>query len=459
MPKFPPILHSTLLVALTFLSLVSVRATEWLLDYDVTEELRIESTDANTPAETSRRSFHQSVALAPSHLVVKDDRQQLIRDFASRRYHLINPATATYDTFSLFAFVDLLEAELANRNALGAGMRAADVSAMATQFSRFDNETNLRLESLPHPQNPAEPVIEETTVESALEFRHDGHLVARFTPSNTALPSDLQPRLASYLAYTFELHPKIRRRIVASSQIPQELRFTSRTGNRFTTTTLRLRSAASSSTNTSLLPPNAAPANRPDDPVLQLLAHIRRAEQTTPPASREETLAFVRSALDANRPLDALLALIEHQLQTGESIGEELRRLRKRFDSDPGCRTYRGAFDQSSKEACEASLAANATLDRSGLARAHMLELQRANHLARLGRAAEARESYLLVLRANPFHAGALHDLGALLARSWDHPKAWLCWDTARRLYPRHPMLKSIAEREQQLLSRYPEFF
>jgi|GEM_PF-6121717 hypothetical protein len=459
MPKFPPILHPALFVALTFLGLVSAHADEWLLDYDVTEELRIESTDADTPSETTTHSFRQFVALAPDHLVVKDDRQHLIRDFTRRRYHLINPATATYDTFSLFAFVDFIEAELANRNALGAGMRAAAVDAMATQFSRFDNETNLRLESLPHPQNPGEPVIEETAVESALEFRHDGNLVARFTPSNTSLPPHLQPRLASYLAYTCSLHPKIRRRILASGQIPQELRFTSRTTNRLTTTTLRLRAAAPSPTDTPLLPPNVTLAHHPDDPVLQLLAYIHRAEQTTPPASREETLAFVRSALDANRPLDALLALIEHQLQTGESIGEELRRHRKRFDSDPACRTYRGAFDQSSREACEASLAANATLDRSGLTRAHMLELQRANHLARLGRAAEARESFLLVLRANPFHTGALHDLGALLARSWDHPKAWLCWDTARRLYPRHPMLKSIAEREQQLLSRYPEFF
>ena len=53
----------------------------------------------------------------------------------------------------------------------------------------------------------------------------------------------------------------------------------------------------------------------------------------------------------------------------------------------------------------------------------------------------------------------ALHDLGLLLAHSWQQPHAWLCWDIARRVYPQHPMLKEIAARERILQSRYPDFF
>lgn len=459
MRPFPQLISPIVVTGLALLCVASARADEWLLTYAVSEEQQIGSPDGKTPPENKTRSYQQVVALAENYLVAQDDRQKLIRDFMNRRYRVVDSSTQTYEEWSLFAFVDFLEAELANRNALGAGMRAAKVEPMAAQFTRFDNETALRLESLPHPRNPAEPIIEEAIVENGVELRHDERIVARFTLSHTSLPSHLQHRFANYVAHTWAIHPKIRRAILASGKIPQELRFTVRDVNKITTTTLRLLSAKVSTTDSSVLPPNVAPASHRDDPIFQLLADIRRAEQTERRTSREEMLDFAESSIDAKRPLDAYMALLEYHLQTGEPITEELRRYRKRFESDSVCRTYRRAFDQSSKAACEASLAANASLDRSGLIHAHMLELQRANLLERLGKPSEAKDNFIVVLRANPFHAGALHDLGMLLARSWEHPKAWLCWDTARRLYPEHFMLKSITQREQQLLSRYPDFF
>ena len=63
------------------------------------------------------------------------------------------------------------------------------------------------------------------------------------------------------------------------------------------------------------------------------------------------------------------------------------------------------------------------------------------------------------MLRANPYHAGALHDLGMLYLRSYDHSKAWLCWDAARRLYPSHPLMSDVIRIEQEVLKNQPDFF
>lgn len=452
-----PLLALTLVF--TGAAAVPVRAAEWVLVYRVTDEVTITSPEANVPPRTEHRAYTETIALTPTCLVVQDDRQKQIRDFAHRRWITLNLADQTFDDWPLCGLVDFLAAELNNRNALGAGLRAAKIDQASLQFERFDSETELRLESAPHPRNAPAPRIEQVNVGQVIEFRHGDRTVVRFTPSDTTLPAAFQPRFVNFLAYHCAIHPQIRAALVAAQVLPRELVFTSNNLNRRTTTTMELTSASLESTDHRQLPPAATPALHGGEPVFALIAKVREAERTGHRPTRTEAIAFADAAIAAGRPLDGLMALLEFGLQSGEQLGAEIRQRRATFALDAACTRYLQAFAQSSQAECEQGLAANAMLSRDHLQRGYMLDLQRANHLDRLHRVDEALACYVKVIEANPFHAGALHDLGLLLANTYEHIQAWLCWDTARRLYPDHPMFRDITEREHRLVATCPDFF
>ena len=87
-----------------------------------------------------------------------------------------------------------------------------------------------------------------------------------------------------------------------------------------------------------------------------------------------------------------------------------------------------------------------------------MLDLHRADLLQALGRGRRdittateqqqqtltAEKLFLAVLTANPFLAGAYHDLGALYDQTFRSEMAWLCFDTGRQLSPDHFLFKDI---------------
>ena len=434
-------------------------AAEWVLTYAVTDEVTIASPDEATPPRRETRSFTQTVTLGEDTVAVQDDRRTMIYRISTRRVLNVSGEHNTYQDWSLFSLVDGREAELFNRNALGAAMRAAKIDEAASQFRRFDSETELHMESQPHPSNETAPVMEPVKRGDRLEFRYDGQIVAQFVPTETRLPPALHQRFVNYLAYSCAIHPEIRRAIAATGTVPQELIFTSRSVNRQTTSTRHLISSAPSHSDRSLLPAGATLAGAGGDSVLQLVATVHEVARSGQLPTRDAAIAFARARVAEKNALDALMALIEYGLQSGDNLTAEIRRHRAIFEADDRCQRYLKAFNQSSKALCEQNLALSDSIDRTGLRKSHQLDLQRANHLDRLGKPKEALEAYLNVVRANPAHAGALHDLGMLLARTYEHPKAWACWDAARRLYPAHPLFKDVIAREQRLLTGHPDFF
>lgn len=449
-------LRPLLLCCLLFAT--SLRAEEFVVTFDVTEERETANPKGAAPSRETRR-YLQTVALGENHLVIQNERQKTVHDFARRRMIVLNRPENTYDDWSLYSLPAFLEHEIANRVVLGGAMKAAGVAGAAALFDRFDAESELRTEARGAPPGSAAPVIETAPAGDALEFRHESRTVARFAPADTALPEPWRHRFVNYLAYGCALHPRIRAAIAERQALPRELTFTTRTMNATTTLTLVLRSAAAVAADSSVLPAGAKPAAHAGDPLWPVLAAVNRAADAPARARRAEAVRFANDALKARRPLDAFLGLLEHGLESGEMLNDEIRNRRDAFNRDVRFQAYGKAREQDTKPAAEKSLARNLAIDRTGLIRAHMLDLQRANLLERAGRPGEAIGSYFKVLQANPRHAGALHDLGAVYARGFEPQKAWLCWDAARRLYPNHFMLANVAEVERRLLRSQPDFF
>lgn len=444
---------------LFLISCLTARAEEWALTFAVTENKIIQSPKGDTPPRHENRSYTQKILVGPARLTVEDDRRKIVYDFARRSMLAIDPAPNTYNEWSLYGLPSFFEHELSNRNAIGAAFHAAKIQQAAVSFLRYDNETALRVESRPAPHNLPAPIIETVKLEGVIEFRHEDATVVRFVPADKPLPADLHHRFVNYLAYSCSIHPQIRQALAETKMIPQELTFTSRNAGTTTTTALQLISSMSVSADHVVLPAGAKPAEHTNELFFEILAAIESTARNPARPSPADTITLANQAVARDQPLDGMLALLEFGLQSGEQLTVEMRRHRKTFDRDPACQTYIKAYRQTDKETAEKSLIINASINRQGLTKAHMLDLQRANLLERTGHPREAIEHYFTVLRANPYHAGALHDLGMLYLRSYDHSKAWLCWDAARRLYPNHPMMSDVIRIEQEVLKNQPDFF
>lgn len=439
---------------------LSASAEEWILTFDTREEKITTGPTGDAPPKTATRTYTWTVVLGADYLVLQDDRRKTVFDFTRKRMRLADLTNKTLNDLSLFHLPSFFEHELANRARLGAAMRSAKIEQAAESFNRFDDETALRV-TLPAKSqfDLPPPVIEAVTKAGAIEFRHAGKTAVRFEPSTAALPATWHHRFVNFLAYGCNIHPGIRRGIAATGATPQELMFTWRTLNTSTTMSLRLISSVAASTNSSDLPPDARPAAPAGHPLAAILARVTSAADDPARPSPESVTQFADEAIEAKRPLDALMALIEYGLQSGVKLTDALRRHNAVFKRDPACQAYSSAFAQSDKPTVEKSLAINAGIDRHGLAKAHMLDLQRANLLERAGRPREALDALLKVVQANPCHTGALHDLGGLFLRNYEHDKAWLCWDAARRLYPGHPMMRDVIRIELDLVGNQPDFF
>ena len=438
---------------------LSVHAEEWALTFAVTENKIIESPKGDAPPRNETRHYTQTVVLGPDRLAVQDDRQKIIYDFSRRSMLVLDLAANTYNEWSLYGLPSFFEHELSNRTALGAVMRAAKIQQTEAIFLRYDNETALRVETRSAPRDFPAPIIKSVKQEGAFEFRHADAVVVRFVPADKPLPVAWHHRFVNYLAYSCCIHPQIRRTIAETKAIPQELTFTSRNTGTLTTTTLRLVSSLSVSTDSAALPAGAKRAAHSNELFFELLTAIETTARNPDRPARAETVTLADQAVTRGQPLEAMLALLEFGLQSGDNLTVDIQRHRKSFDRDPACQAYLKAFGQKDKAAAEKSLVINVSINRQGLTKTHMLDLQRANLLERTGHAREAIEHYFTVLRANPYHAGALHDLGMLYLRGYDHSKAWLCWDAARRLYPNHPLMSDVIRIEQEVLKNQPDFF
>jgi hypothetical protein len=442
------------------LLILPAQATEWIIRFDVARQktTKVDAGKVSPPDED--RHHTETVVLGESYLVTDDGQQRRVFDFARVWLTDLTLATNIYVEGPLYPNVAFMEHELANRNMLGSAMRAAKIAQVQLQFDRFWNESTLHMASRNAPAEAPPPKIETVQAGAATEFRYNGEVVARFIPSTEKPPPALYHRFINYLAYQCDLHPQIRQAIADTGALPQELAIHGRNLNATSLTTLRLVSAGAAESDSRALPAEARlmpPAA--NNALLQVLATVDAAAAQPARPTLQEADRFADAAIAARRPLDALLALLEYSLSTGGQPAEAMNKHRDIYGSDQSCQTYLKAFDQSSKPAAERSLKLNQSLNRKNLTKAYMLDVQRANLLDATGHQGEAIQLFLGVLRANPYHTGALHDLGSLYARGYEEYNAWRCWDAARRLYPHHPMMNEVTQFERDLTVRQLDFF
>jgi len=471
-PLFPRTLLPVFLLGLCGVIRPAAGA-EWRLKYQVEQQTQSAAGPGQAAPRPKTRSFVRSLALGEGYLTIEDADTALrtVYDFRSRRIRVVQMDREIYDDWSLYGAVGGRISELLNRVMLADSLRAAKVPLAEGTFVRFDDETELSLELPAGQQAQAEPVIEKVGLpDHGWDFQHDGEEVVQFFPAAVELPPERYGDFVRFLAYGCSVHPEVRRQIAASGRIPEKMVLHWRQANTRLTATYRLLSAKKVDGDSSVLPREFRPADHPGDPLYRVLGLVGAGAGESLDERRDRRTKFVTAALADLRPLDALLALVEYGLETGDQPMEEFHRYAMEFQADDQCKRYLSALNQSSREACQNSLVACDSIDPSKLKKAYMLDLQRADLYAILGggrvqtqgqikQLKQAEELFLSVLTANPSLTGAYHDLGGLYFKEFDPTRAWLCFDAGRRLYPNHPLFQEITAWEQRYVRDFPDNF
>ncbi|WP_090320661.1 hypothetical protein [Duganella sp. CF517] len=409
----------------------------------------------NPPAD-SRQVM--DVTLSDDYTAVKMPKVELIYDFKSRRYRVLDTVNKVYVDYSLYSFAGFRAMELKNRENVNAMLAKAKID---TPLSRqVDREHELSVAD-------GEAVkIDESAGDGMLEFSSEGRKLASWSKAGAKVGAADAARFAQFLRYTQAGHPQLLARLAGDGVIPGRLTFIVNTGVGVRTVSISVADVKSARPPAYDLKGYTPRAARPGDAVGGLAGELDimldRMAALTP-----ERIAALRAAHPCDTAadyrddqlLDTMLGRTECVLATGEPMLPFTPAQLEKMREDPAVALMLAAVSPKNKEEYEGAVKTLAELRKQAPRKAYVLKLLEANNRLRLGQRKESLRLFGEVLEANPVLGGAYKDLGDLLLLTGDSPRAWRSWDIGRAIAPKVPNFTVVNDFEAQLLKRYPEFF
>ena len=401
----------------------------------------------NPPADTRQV---MDVTLSEDYTAVRMPKVELIYDFKSRRYYVLDTVNKAYVDYSLFSIAGFRTMELKNRENINAMLVKAKID---TPLSRqVDREQELSV------ADDDAVKIDENAGDGTLEFSSEGRKLASWSKAGAKVGAADAARFAQFLRYTQTGHPQLLARLARDGVIPGQLTFTVNTAVGVRTVSIAV-----------------AEVKKAQPPAYDLKGYAPRAAQageldimldrmaSLPP----ERLAALRAAHPCDTAaeyrddqlLDTMLGRTECVLATGEPMLPFTPAQLEKMREDPAVALMMAAVSPKNKEEFEGAVKTLAELRKQAPRKAYVLKLLEANNRLRLGQRKESLQLFGEVLEANPVLGGAYKDLGDLLLMTGDSPRAWRSWDIGRGIAPKVPNFTVVNDFEAQLLKRHPEFF
>lgn len=401
----------------------------------------------NPPPDTRQV---MDVTLSDNYTAVKMPKVELIYDFKTRRYYVLDTVNKVYVDYSLYSIAGFRTMELKNRENINAMLAKAKID---TPLSRqVDREQELSVAD----DNVVK--IDESAGDGTLEFSSEGRKLASWSKDGARVGAADAARFAQFLRYTQTGHPQLLARLASDGVIPRQLTFTVNTGVGVRTVSISVSAVKSAQ-------PPAYDLNGYAPRVAQtgeLDVMLDRMAALTP-----ERLAAMRAAHPCDTAadyrddqlLDTMLGRTECVLATGEPMLPFTPAQLEKMREDPAVGLMLAAVSPKGKEEYEGAVKTLAQLRKQAPRKAYVLKLLEANNRLRLGQRKESLQLFGEVLEANPVLGGAYKDLGDLLLLTGDSPRAWRSWDIGRGIAPKVPNFTAVNDFEALLLKRHPEFF
>jgi hypothetical protein len=405
----------------------------------------------NQSQKATDEAFPLVVTLGHQFLSTEAKGTRTIYDFERNRIRRLDLQSRTFVDNSLYTDIAFRVLEFRNRMALGKAMRAANVKGTSFEhvalvenlFSLLDDDSNT--------------IVDAVKIGGATDYRWEKQTLLSVSDRVLDLPADYRSEYWRFFRYYAGGHPKILASLLPLTGVPEKTTIVLSNMKIETRTMTLQKLAMTADTPYSLEGFTLTMPDREPYTTLKLLGadapHELQARVAAALQDRD-------SAYAKGKYLDAFLATIEIYLSAGQMDAEWLRAAGAQMSGDAQVLKVQRALGK--HDPSESPRIADDLAALRSLAPAHVDVVDIFEGNTRLGisdQGKQGEELLLAALRADPYIAGAWHDLADRYYRTFRMEEAWSCMDAARRIAPNHPMLRSIDELEQALRTRNPGYF
>ncbi|HEY9756773.1 MAG TPA: hypothetical protein V6C97_16520 [Oculatellaceae cyanobacterium] len=409
------------------------------------------SSKQDKPASTEKAS-EVTITLGDNYVIQDDSETTHIIDFAKKRIVSVDKKANEYHDVALHSTVYFRAMELKNRLMLGQILK--NTGATLDAFRPFDSETLLGL-TIPGLDSTK---VEEKTSNGAIDYVHDGQLVAWFEPSTEKISESAKTGYRRFLANMCQLHPQIRESLLKQETFPKTLKYQAKmAGLREEAKEFKLKSASTVSA-VNADPPAGCKLVR-DEALTPIYEGLDKLGEHPKFPERAEITKKVDDLIKSGKALDALLVILEYHLSTDENMDPETKKAMEAGKDNPAFQKFLRSSQSTAPSGAESAIKELESLDRSNPSAANVLDILCANLYFGLTQRTPAIQLMTKALTRNPLITGAYHDLGNMYLSIFQSGTGWDCFRLAQKLSPSHKMVNDISQLDAQLEKDYPEFF
>lgn len=406
----------------------------------------------NPNAKTAQGEKDLVFILGKKQLGLSVDDRLTIFDFDKKRIFKVDPKSKSFEDHSLYMMSAFKHAEATNRAMLGQILSKAGGAQLAESFDPFNAGCELGMIIPGQPENPGITVSEKG---DTIEFSYKGKVVTKAVLGDP-VPAALLPMMEKFYVYNCNLHPYIRKELLARKRVPKELNI--EISQRGITNSISMTLKKNEGDIPALtLSPDYKETFPKNLPLSSLEERITTKKDIPAMPKKEESFAEAKSLVGKKEPVDAFLTMMEYSLCTGDQPVVETKEIFEATKKDPTVKKISENIMPASKEAAAVSLKELASIDIKKYKKGYLLEILKGNVERQVG--GNPAQRLIYVLSVNPSVVSAYKDLGIYYYSRYDVQNAWDSFDLGRKIKPDHPLFKDIDKLEATLVETHPEYF
>lgn len=369
-----------------------------------------------------------TIGLGEDYFYILDQTKKTLYDFTKHRVFYLDRSRKQFSDMSLYSIIDARRNELAHRLFLMSTIQG--LHEQERNDSIFGWETFYSLEAkVSYGTKTADDNLNNFS-----RYRYQDKIMVTATAGKDPLGETYRQMWVKYLLYECRIHPVFFKKLILKTNIFQNLSYFYQDGSSSYGRILKLKKVKKSAQKGNEIPANYQLSGNSDIHLSQAITEVSSNKSKVPRLTAEELKALTLKALEGKNYVEALLIYLEHRLQFGKDMDDEVERLLlPHIKSDPQLELClilsSGGYPQGTSKIIPALNAIN----RDNLTRRYIIDLLKAVELTKQGENEQAQELLVKVLDDNPYLALTYLSLGKIF-HSRQEPLAWQCWDLGEKL-------------------------
>jgi hypothetical protein len=412
---------------------------------------KVKSASANPKAQKIDGEKDLLFILGKKKLGLQADDKLNLFDFEKKRIYKADPKTKTFEDHSLYMMSGYKHAEAANRAQLAKLIKESGGDVENT-FDSFNSGCELGMIIPGEEENPGITVSEK---DGTVEYTYKGKVVTSAVLGD-AVPEAVLPMMEKFYVYNCNIHPFIRKDLLARKRVPKQLNIeiNSRGMNTSINMTLKKNEGPTPSLD---LGSDYKVAYAKGLPLSGLQEKIYIKNEIPVLPKKESAYTEAKALVAQKQPVDALLTMIEYSLCNGDQPVAESKEIMEATKKDPTVKKLQENLMPQTKDAAVNSYKILNTIDSTKYKKGYVIEVLKANVESLAGGNPSRR--FLYALTSNPAIVSAYKDLGTYYFSRYDVQNAWDSFDLGRKIKPDHVLFKDINKLELGLEESHPEYF